>query len=147
MGYELGLKCKLYRGESGTTAATEVKNVTDVKLNIETEEADVTTRKAAGWKLSMATLKSATIEFTMVYDTDDADFDAFQAAFLAGTPLALLVADSTGSGLDCDAYITVFNLDQTLTEAVKVNVTAKPSIVGAQGRAPAWHEGTGGGGQ
>jgi len=139
----LGLDCKLYRGAAGATAATEMKNVTNVQLSLETGEADITTRAAQGWKMSAATLKEASIEFEMLYDPGDADFQAVQSAFFNHTALAIFVSDGSGGGLDCDCVVTNFSIDQSLEEAVKVSVTLKPTnIGGSSGRAPAWTTGS-----
>ncbi len=139
----LGLNCKLFRGTAGTTANTEMKNVKDVTCSLETGEADITTRAASGWRVSVATLKEASIEWGMLYDTDDADTQAISTAFFSNTPLALFVSDGAGSGLDCDASITQFNIEQNLEEGVNISVTAKPTnIGGTAGRAPSWKTGT-----
>ena len=78
MAIVLGLDAKLFRGTAGTQAATEVTNVKDLTLNMETGEADVTTRATRGWKATAATLKEASLEFNILYDPADADFTAFQ---------------------------------------------------------------------
>ena len=135
MAIVLGLVAKLLRGTAGATGATEVKNVKDLTLNLESGEADVTTRATQGWKASVATLKEASLEFGILYDTEDADFTAFQAAYFGNTPIALFVTDGNGSGLDADWSITGFSMEQNLEEAVTVSVTAKPT---ASTRAPAW---------
>jgi len=135
MAIVLGLDAKLMRGTAGATAATEVKNVKDLTLNLESGEADVTTRATEGWKASVATLKEASLEFGILYDTEDADFTAFQTAYFSNTPMALFVTDGNGSGLDADWSITGFSMEQNLEEAVTVSVTAKPT---ASTRAPAW---------
>ena len=135
MAIVLGLDAKLMRGTAGATAATEVKNVKDLTLNLESGEADVTTRATEGWKASVATLKEASLEFGILYDTEDADFTAFQTAYFSNTPMALFVTDGNGSGLDADWSITGFCMEQNLDEAVTVSVTAKPT---ASTRAPAW---------
>lgn len=143
MSVVLGLNCKLFRGEAGSTAATEMKNVKDVSCSLETGEADITTRAADGWRVNVATLKEATIEFGMLYDTEDADLNAISDAFFNNTAIALFVSDGLGSGLDCDAVITQFNVEQNLEEGVNVSVTAKPTNIGGEnGRAPAWKEAT-----
>ena len=145
MATKLGLDCKLYRGTAGQTADVEMKNVTNVQLSLETGEADITTRAAAGWKMSVATLKEASIEFEMLYDPADADFQAVQSAFFGNSALAIFVSDGSGGGLDCDVVVTNFSVDQSLEEAVKVNVTLKPTnIGGTAGRAPVWTTGSGG---
>lgn len=135
MSVILGLDAKLFRGVAGATAATEMKNVKDVTLNIESGEADVTTRKAAGWRLSVATLKEGSVEFNMNYDTADADFQAIQAAFFSKTALAFFISDGHGNGLDADFSILNFNISQPLEEAMSVSVTIKPTD---SQRAPTW---------
>ena len=59
MGVKLGLHAKLYRntGSGGTPAWNEIPNVRDVTLNLETGEADVSTRGNGGWRANIGTLK------------------------------------------------------------------------------------------
>ena len=141
MSIRLGLDCVLYRGTAGTTAATVMKNVKDVTCNLETGEADITTRAAQGWRVTKATLKEATIEFGMLYDVEDADMQAISNAFFHNSAISLFVSDGLGSGLDCDASITQFNIEQNLEEGVNISVTAKPTIIGgSSGRAPSWKQ-------
>ena len=137
MAIKLGLDAKLFRGTAGTQGTIEVTNVKDVSLSLESGEADVTTRKAKGWKLSVATLKEASLEITILYDTEDEDFLAFKEAYFSNTPISLFVTDgdTTAHGLDADFSVTGFTVDQPLEEAVTVKVTAKPT---ASGRAPTW---------
>lgn len=144
MAVVLGLNCKLFRGEAGkkaTTDMTEMTNVKDVSCSLETGEADITTRAADGWRVNAATLKEATIEWGMLYDTADGDLDAISDAFFGNTPIALFVTDGNGAGLLCDAMITQFNIEQNLEEGVNVSVTAKPTNIGGENaRAPKWIE-------
>lgn len=135
MSVILGLNAKLFRGASGTQAKEEMKNVKDLTLNLETGEADVTTRATEGWKASVATLKDASLEFGMLYDPTDPDLDAIQEAFLSNTPLAFFITDGDGTGLDADFSITNFSIEQPLEEAMSVSVTAKPT---ATTRPPTW---------
>ena len=74
MAYKLGLDAKIFHGTAGQTATTEMANVTDVTLNLETGEADITTRAAEGWRITAATLKEASVEFEMIWDTEDSEF-------------------------------------------------------------------------
>lgn len=127
MSIVLGLNAKLFRGEAGQTADTEVVNVKDVSLSLESGEADITTRKTKGWRAYAATLKEASVEFEINYDTDDADFGAFQNAYLNNKPIALFITDGAGNGLDADFVISNFSWDQPLEDALKVSVTAKPT--------------------
>ncbi len=91
MAIVLGLDAKLFRGEAGTQAAIEVTNVKDVSLTLESGEADVTTRAAQGWKLSAATLKEASLEINILYDTEDEDFLAFKTAYFTNSPMSLFI--------------------------------------------------------
>ena len=137
MAIKLGLDAKLFRGIAGSQGTIEVTNVKDVSLSLESGEADVTTRKAKGWNLSVATLKEASLEITILYDTEDEDFLAFKEAYFSNTPISLFVTDgdTTAHGLDADFSVTGFTVDQPLEEAVTVKVTAKPT---ASDRAPVW---------
>ena len=135
MAIVLGLNAKLLRGAAGATGTTEVKNVKDLTLNLESGEADVTTRATGGWRATAGTLKEASLEFGILYDTEDADFQAFQAAYFSNTPISLFITDGASGGLDADWSITAFTVEQPLEEAVSVSITAKPT---ASTRAPAW---------
>ena len=135
MSLVLGLDAKLFRGAAGTQGATEVTNVKDLTLTLESGEANVTTRATSGWKASVATLKDASLEFGILYDTEDADFLAFQTAYFSNEPMALFISDGEGSGLDADFSITGFTVEQPLEEAIAVTIKAKPT---SSTRAPQW---------
>ena len=141
MAIVLGLDAVLMRGTAGSKGTTEVKNVKDLTLNLESGEADVTTRATAGWRASVATLKEASLEFSILYDTEDTDYNAFATAYFNNTPLSLFVSDGNGTGLDADFSITGFSIEQPLEEALSVSITAKPT---ASERAPQWVSGGGG---
>ena len=140
MAYKLGLDAKIFHGTAGTRASTEMKNVTDVTLNLETGEADITTRAAEGWRITAATLKEASVEFEMVWDTSDSGFNAIQQAFFGNKAIALFVSDGDGNGLDADFVVSSFSRSEPLEEALKVSVTCKPTLVD---RAPQWASGGG----
>jgi predicted secreted protein len=138
MAYKLGLDAKLFYGEAGTQGKTELTNVKDVTLSLTSGEADVTTRGAAGWRAYAATLKEGSLEWDMIWDTEDAGFKAIQKAFFDNEAVALFVSDGAGNGLDADFVITAFSRSEPLEEAITVSVTARPTNVT---RAPAWVEG------
>ena len=143
MGVRLGLNAKLFHGEKGSLASNLIDNARDVTLNLEKGEADVSTRGAGGWRQTVATLKEGAVEWTMVWDTDDAAFTAIKNAFFNDDAIALAVLDKeNGSGLDADFVITNFTRNEPLEEALTVNVTAKPTRTD---RAPQWKEANGGG--
>lgn len=135
MAIVLGLNAVLMRGALGSRAAIVVKNVKDLSLSLESGEADVTTRATEGWRATVGTLKEASLEFGILYDTEDEDFQAFSDAYFNNTPLSLFITDGNGHGLDADFSITSFSLEQPLEEAVSVSITAKPT---ASERAPQW---------
>jgi hypothetical protein len=135
---KLGMEAKLFYGVAGATAATELTNVKDVTLNLESGEADVTTRGNAGWRATVGTLKTGSVEFEMIWDSADAGFAAIKDAYFNNTPIALAILDGAGGeGLDADFSITNFSRKEALEEAITVSVTAKPTY---STRAPAWVE-------
>jgi len=144
MSVKLGLDAKLYRntGSYATPAWNEVKVVKDVTLNLEAGEADVTSRGNGGWRAIIATLKDASLEFEMVWDTADEDFTAIRTAFFAKSALEFAVMDgpiaTAGSeGLRASMAIINFSRSEPLEEAIKVSVTAKPTYAD---NPPEWME-------
>ncbi len=138
MSIKLGMEAKLFYGAAGATASTELTNVKDVTLNLESGEADVTTRANAGWRATIGTLKTGSVEFEMIWDSDDAGFTAIKDAYFNNTPIALAILDEAGGeGLDADFSVTSFSRKEALEEAITVSVTAKPTY---STRAPAWVE-------
>ena len=136
MAIKLGMNAKLYYGTAGSLATTEMTNVQDVTLNLETGEADVTTRGNSGWRATAATLKTGSVEFKMIWDTGDAGFTAIKTAYFNATAIALAVLDATGGeGLDADFTVTNFSRSEPLEEAITVSVTVKPTY---STRAPTW---------
>lgn len=130
----LGMNAKLYYGAADAVlnTMTEVTNVKDVTLNMECGEADITTRANSGWKATAPTLRDATLEFAMQWKDSDAAFTAIKNAFLANSTLALAVLTGASSaagseGPKANWSITKFSRDESLENAIMVNVTAKIS--------------------
>lgn len=150
MAVVLGMNCKLYRQTTGTREAwpasgaapnlDEVTNVKDVTVNLETGQADTTTRAASGWRTTAATLKDGSVEFEMVWNTSDADFTAIQTAWSNSTSIAIAVLDGASDtagtqGLWADFSVTNFTQSQPLEEAATASVTLKPANTDV---APEW---------
>jgi len=139
MAIKLGMDAVLnYKtgGVGGGGSWTELSNVKDVTLSLETGEADITTRANSGWRATVGTLKEASVEFEMVWDTADAGFTAIKDAFFNNTEIGLQVLDgASGSGLEADFSITNFSRSEQLEEALTVSVTAKVTYAGT---APTW---------
>lgn len=134
MGIKLGLDAKLYRNTSvyATPTWDEITNIRDLTLNLEAGEADVTTRGNNGWRATVATLKDGSIEFEMIWDSEDPDFTAIRDGFLNKTAIELAVMDGgilvTGSqGLRASFMVTSFSRNEPLEEAISVSVTMKPT--------------------
>lgn len=142
MAVKLGLDAKLYRN-TGTFASpswNEVINVKDLTLNLEAGEADVTTRGNNGWRATVATLKDGSIEFEMVWDTEDLDFAAIRDTFLnrASMEFAVMdggIMDAGSQGLRATCMVTNFSRNESLEEAITVSVTVKPTY---SVNAPVW---------
>lgn len=134
MAIRLGKDARLYRNIalSGMAVMVHVSSVRDVTLGLEAGEADATTRGNNGWRATMATLKDASLEFEMVWDTADANFTAIRNAFLTNTLIKLAVmtdmwAESFNHGLYAHWMITGFSRNEPLEDVITVSVTAKPT--------------------
>jgi len=139
--FTLGKDCKLYfsttllDGDANTPDSlswTEIDNAKDVTTNLETGEADITTRANNGWRATAATLKDGSIEFEMLWKPGGAAFDALQAAWEAAGEIAIAALDGEESavgsqGLASNMTVTNFTRSEPLEEAVTVSVTIKPS--------------------
>ena len=141
MSIKLGMEAKIYYDPAGVANGnwTELGNVKDVTLNLETGEADVTTRANQGWRATAPTLRECTAEFEMLWQPGDAGFEAVKTAFLsAGTiALAILTGDKAASGTEGpigDFSITNFSRNEALEEAIVADVTAKLAVL------VEWHE-------
>jgi hypothetical protein len=142
MAIKLGMDAKLYRN-TGTYASPTwdlIGNVKDLTLSLETGEADVTTRGNGGWRATVATLKDGSLEFEMIWDTEDTDFTAIRTAFIGNTAVEMAVLDglvaTTGSqGLRASFMVTNFTRNEPLEEAITVSVSMKPTY---STNAPAW---------
>jgi hypothetical protein len=129
------MNCKLYYNSAAIPPAVwaELTNCTDVTLNMEGGEADVTTRANTGWRATVGTLKEGTLEFTM-FDarsgTASTQLDFIVDAFLTNTPVEFLVLNgeldqATTKGLRATFAITAVNNGQPLEEGASFAITCK----------------------
>lgn len=136
------MNAKLYRSATlmsdDTTAHVEgktwieVDNVRDLTLNLETGEADITTRANSGWRATLATLKDGSVEFQMVWDSADSNFEAIKDAWLSSSLIAMAVMtgdieDNGEEGLAANFSVTNFTRNEALEEAIVIDVTLKPA--------------------
>lgn len=132
MGQQLGLDATLYyktTGVSGGGGWVEAGNVRDLQIGGSKGEADITTRAAAGYRSTLATLKEITLTFEVLKDNSDPFFTALFDAFTNNTHIGFRALDADGKGPQGDFHITEFTEDQPLEEAIKVSVTAKLTYV------------------
>jgi len=145
MSFVIGMDGNIYYNTSGVAGSGSwvlLDDVTDVTTNLETAEADVTTRSNNGWTATAATLKDASIEFEMVWAPGDTGFEAIKDAYMAGDVIGIaaydgLIGDSGSQGLKADMNVMSFTRTEPLTEAMKVSVTLKPTF---SATAPEWDE-------
>ena len=144
---KMGFNAKLFRGVAGTTAATEVKNISDCSVNIEAGEVEASVR-GSDWKSYAYGLKDASIEFKLMANEatgSDDNIAAFRDAFLNRTAIAVLARDkASGQGPDADWIVTNFSREENLEDAIAYNVTLKPNT---DLRKPTWNGGTAGAGE
>lgn len=134
MAIKLGMNAKLYRN-TGSYAApvwAEMPNVKDLTLNLETGEADVTTRGNAGWRATLATLREGSIEFDAVWDAEDEGFSALRQAYFGNGTVEVAAMDgditTAGSeGLRATMSVTNFSRNEPLEEAITASITLKPA--------------------
>lgn len=136
MSAKLGTTAQL----SYTGSHTLISNVRDLKLVMDKNEADVTTRANAGWKATLDGLKDATVEWESIWDSTDTALAAILSAFLNNTTLAFQVMDgaygtSGSQGLVGTFTVTKFERDEPLTEGMKISIAIKP----AYGTTPSWY--------
>jgi len=126
----LGLNAKLYVSTSFAGSFTAIDTAKEVTLNLESAEADATTRGGGGWRETVASLKDATLEFEMVYDSADTEFGIIKTAFMndPSDKLGFKVMDGEGTGsqgFHGEFYITGFSRNEPLEEVLTVSVSAK----------------------
>src|SRR4051812_18972926 len=90
----LGLEAVLYRnsGTYNVPVLVPLDNAKDVTLNMEKGNADISSRGGGSWKAVVGVLKDASVDFTLIWNTSDANFTAIKNAFLA--------ADVAGSTIE-----------------------------------------------
>lgn len=138
----LGLNGKAYRntGTFSTPVWDEVPNVTDVELDMAAAAADVTSRAGSGWRQRVASLLEGTVKTSMIYETTDADFTAFQTAFFAKTQIDCAFMDGSittagNQGLRASFAVGKMPRKEELEDAMRCELELWVS----NGQAPAWY--------
>lgn len=133
MAIRIGIEAKLYRntGSGGSPTWSEITNAREVTLNLEAAEVDATRRGSGGWREILSGLKDASIEFELVYDPEDAHFQAIKDAYFQNDTLEIAALDApvaeNGEGLRAVMSVINFSRNEPLEEVLTVNVTLKPA--------------------
>lgn len=139
MATKRGMDAKLLYKVGGVGEAgdfIELTNVRDVTMGNEKGEADASTRGNNGFRARVGTLKDLTIEFEMVWNTDDAGFTALREAYDANALIGIQCLDGTGGqGIQADMEVMSFTRTEPLEDVIKANVTLK---VGFSDNPPEW---------
>lgn len=129
----IGLNAKKYRN-TGTFASptwVEFKNVVDLDVGDEMDEAETTSRASGGFKESEPTIRSVDLEFQMVNKPADADLLAVRTAYAARTSIDIValdgpIADPGSHGVRARYKVFKFKKGQKLKDAQMIDVTMKP---------------------
>lgn len=134
MSIKMGFEGRLYRnaGSHDLPDWVEVDNVGDLNLGLEKGESEVTIRRGRGWRWTRGALKEATIEFQMVWDTEDAGLQAMKAAHDNRNPVEFAVMDGpiddpASEGLRATMEVLKFSRGEGKEDAMMVDVAIKPT--------------------
>lgn len=142
----LGFNAHIYynSGSYGTPTWVDCPSVRDLALNIEANDADVSTRGNGGWEAIVQGLKKGSIEFDMVWSKTSgalpADVQKFLDSFNNNAHIEVNIRDqpiaTVGSqGLRCLISVQKFARAENLGESLRANVVIKPTLAE---HAPAW---------
>jgi hypothetical protein len=132
----MGFMGNLYynSGTHGSPTWVAIGNVGDIKVTDERKESDIDVRNQGGFTVTVAGLRKATFEFSMVYDQNDAAQTALRTAYSANpsTPTEFLVLDgpngTTGSsGLRALMIVSKFARQEEINNAMMVDVAIRPT--------------------
>jgi len=122
----IGLNAKLYQGNPGASAGTEVDIVGTVKLALEVGEATVKIR-ASQFELSETTLFKASLEFDILWDETNSSFNALWTAFTTKAARAFkCLSKANGKGIDGDFKIFKFERTEDPEQGIMASVSIKP---------------------
>lgn len=144
MSHVLAEDAKLYynTGTYGSPTWTLIDNCQSLTLNLSKDAVDVTTRASQGFKEYVDGLIDASIEWGMLWDTEDTAFTAIRTAFFNKTAIEFLILDqeydnTAAQGLRAICMVENFTRAENLGEALTVSVTVRP--VANSNAAPSWY--------
>ncbi len=134
MGATRGKDFKLYRNTDDPIDATptwvEVTNVRDLTRNLEKALADASIR-GSSFRLQVGTLKDLSVEFQMVYDPADANYEAIEAAFYSDDDVEFAILDGAidvngSKGIRFQGQVSSFSVNEALEDVGLTDVTIVP---------------------
>ena len=144
MAFVISENAKIYynSGSYGSPTWVEITLVKDVTLNLEKSDIDVTTRGSGGFSEYANGLVDASVEFSLLYNTADAAFTAIKTAFFDKSNVEVLVLDGEygvigNQGLRADMLVASFTRNETLGEALMVDISLKP--IANDDSVPSWY--------
>lgn len=144
MAHVLGEDAKLYRntGTYGSPTWDAVNGVQDLTLNQTKDKIELNTRGGGGYKEYVDGLIDVSISFSMIWDSSDADLQAFLDAFNNKTAVEVLCLDgpsaTAGSeGIRFTAMVSSAPRNEPLSGALTIDFELSP--VKNANAAPAWY--------
>ena len=121
-----GYQGKLYIGDYGSDATTEIDTARDVSLDMSNQEIDVAVRADNGSEATDTGVQQFSISVTLYKDSDDANYEALRAHGVNKTKFSVKYLDyENGPGFLCDAVVTGMQESQSLNDPQSVDFTIK----------------------
>ncbi len=156
--FKLGGVAGFYYGPTNTRTAwptsgaaanlNVIKHVGDLKLMMDKEKLDATTRDTAsgGWKAFVAALIDGGVEFKLNYDPTDTSYQALSANFFANDGRTFQCAILNGDkgtvgteGLWIDAQVFKFEKGEPVNGLQTMDVAIAPALAsGTSALPPSW---------
>lgn len=131
MSRKLGWKGKMYVGTAGTVPTPPtglVDKIGDATLDLSDSEVEATTRASNGYEEFLAGMRGVKIEIDIPTDKDDTMYVTLRTAYLAKTPISLLMLDEAdGEGPDGDVQVFAFGRDEQKNGQVVNKVVFRPT--------------------
>lgn len=130
----LGLDAKAYynhSGDWGNPDHREIPSVREVTINLETSQADLTTRSSQ-WRKEVSAILSATISLTMLDDRSTA-LTRFRTAYFTRSGIEVLIldgpkSDPSSEGLRAFCTVRRFERGEPLEEGLTWDIELAPTV-------------------
>jgi len=122
----MGYARQLFYGTAGSTATTQLTNVTDIHHDIAIDKGDTTVRGASGIPIGTdkPTKRTPKVTWTMRNQPNDAQLVLLRAAAKAGTGVALVIKEFNSAGV----ATTIFDADCNVSVSEKDPLTGESTF-------------------